>query len=479
MSVRVPQYIIRVTAERFKNIRVVDFILNRHGITSVSGGNGAGKTSVLDAIWLSFQKQKKIDPKLIRQGEKDGLIKIETNTHIVTRTFDQRGTTLKIESKDNGLLHPKPEDWLREIAGPLGADPLEFKNLTDEKQFETVKGLVKLEADIDDLQTRTALDRQKLKELKADARKDQRDHDAIRVDYQLPEQPIDVDALLSESREIDADNRKIDEAQRARDRQDIDLNLAENEIKQLQNRHNELSEELARLSRHLDAKRESTQELREQVEKREPLPARRDRAEVTERIRTSSAENQRIADNNANRKRREALDLQIRNNKDEQDKLNEAVRQRRVKLATTLQKAEFPVKGLSFDIRELDTAGEELDNPKKTVTYNGIPLREASSAEQIRVSAEIAMAGKPDLRFLLIREGSLLDDNSMDALEELAAKYEYQILMEVVDKTGDVGIYMEDGTIKQINAPDAPAPKKTAAKKTAAKKTAKQGELIK
>lgn len=95
------------------------------------------------------------------------------------------------------------------------------------------------------------------------------------------------------------------------------------------------------------------------------------------------------------------------------------------------------------------------------------------------MSTAIGMAGKPDLRFLLIREGSLLDDNGWAILEQMAHEHNFQILAEIVDKSGKVGIYMEDGEVKAVNAepeknPEA-APKKAARKG----KNEKQGELIK
>jgi hypothetical protein len=81
------------------------------------------------------------------------------------------------------------------------------------------------------------------------------------------------------------------------------------------------------------------------------------------------------------------------------------------------------------------------------------------------------MANKPELRFLLIREGSLLDDNNLAILEEMAHEHDFQILMEIVDNTGKVGIFMEEGAVKTVNAEPEPEaapvsiPKKTRKKK--------------
>ena len=97
--------------------------------------------------------------------------------------------------------------------------------------------------------------------------------------------------------------------------------------------------------------------------------------------------------------------------------------------------AKFPVAGLSFT----DTG----------VLYNGIPFSQCSSAEKLRVSVAIAMAGNPKLRVIRITDGSLIDSKNMAIIESLAKENDYQIWIEKVDESGSVGVYIEDGQIKQ------------------------------
>ena len=52
------------------------------------------------------------------------------------------------------------------------------------------------------------------------------------------------------------------------------------------------------------------------------------------------------------------------------------------------------------------------------VLLNGLPLSQASGAEQLRLSMAIAMAGNPKLRVLRIKEGSLLDDDNLALLRD-------------------------------------------------------------
>jgi hypothetical protein len=91
------------------------------------------------------------------------------------------------------------------------------------------------------------------------------------------------------------------------------------------------------------------------------------------------------------------------------------------------------------------------------VIYKDLPFDQASDAERLRVSTAIAMAGNPKLRVIRIRDGSLLDDDGIKMVADMAAEKDYQIWLERVDSSGKVGIVLEDGSVVADNqeAPDA------------------------
>ena len=472
------QFLIRVTAEQFKNVKVVDFMPNRY-VTKISGANGAGKTSALDAVFYALAPRKTLTPTLIRQGQKKGFIRIETNTHIITRKLDEKGGGLQIEQKGSGTLVKAPDDWLDGIAGELGFDPLRFMRLKPEEQFGVLRGLVQMEADIDDLEVRNENDAEAITKRKAEAKRMEAARDQISVDKNLPTEAEDINALLAEARAVTDHNRDVEQRERERERVRNERDELVRAMEDRTMRINQLREEMTRLEKDNQTKSEELGRRNAAITAWEPLPSLKDRHELDERISAASSTNSRVTVNNANREQREKFDKDVDAIKDELTKLEDAVRERKIKIARTLEKAKFPVAGLSFETIEEGSSGRERKNPKKIVTYHGIPLADASSAEQIRVSTAIGMAGKPDLRFLLIREGSLLDDNGWAILEQMAHEHNFQILAEIVDKSGKVGIYMEDGEVKAVNAepeknPEA-APKKAARKG----KNEKQGELIK
>src|SRR5690606_34719409 len=102
--------------------------------------------------------------------------------------------------------------------------------------------------------------------------------------------------------------------------------------------------------------------------------------------------------------------------------------------ATALASATFPVEGLGVD--------------ESGVTFRGVPFAQASSAEQIKVAAAMAMAANPKLRVIRIMDGSLLDDANLTAIAELAKEKDFQVWVERVGDPGPMGVLIEDGMVK-------------------------------
>ena len=63
----------------------------------------------------------------------------------------------------------------------------------------------------------------------------------------------------------------------------------------------------------------------------------------------------------------------------------------------------------------------------------------------------MAVALNPKLKVVLVRDGSLLDDNSLELVAELAKVSGHQVWMEIVDTSGEVGVYIEDGQVAAVD----------------------------
>ena len=102
----------------------------------LSGKNGTGKSSVLDAIKYALTNKSDRDY-IVRKGETEGEIIVETDTGL---SIDRKARTNKADYKSvkrNGLEVGSPEAFLRELFTPLQLNPIEFMNM-DKKQQNAI-----------------------------------------------------------------------------------------------------------------------------------------------------------------------------------------------------------------------------------------------------------------------------------------------------------------------------------------------------
>jgi prefoldin subunit 5 len=152
--------------------------------------------------------------------------------------------------------------------------------------------------------------------------------------------------------------------------------------------------------------------------------------EITDQIASAGTTNRRIRDHH----QREELSKQAKAAEKESEALTAKIEAIDAKKSELLYSAPFPVQGLAFT--------------DSGVTYNEIPFSQASSAEQLRVSVAMGLAMNPKLRVMLIRDGSLLDDEGMKMLAKFAEENNAQIWIERVADKGGVGVVIEDGQIE-------------------------------
>lgn len=97
------------------------------------GTNGVGKSSVVDAIRYALTN--KSDRKyIVRKGETEGEILIETDSGLFINRKARIGQTDYKSVKQNGFEVGSPETFLREIFSPLQLSPVEFMEKSEKEQ---------------------------------------------------------------------------------------------------------------------------------------------------------------------------------------------------------------------------------------------------------------------------------------------------------------------------------------------------------
>lgn len=89
------------------------------------------------------------------------------------------------------------------------------------------------------------------------------------------------------------------------------------------------------------------------------------------------------------------------------------------------------------------------------VTFEGIPFVQTNTATRRKVAFAIATAGAPKLRLVIVRDGDLLDAESLDAIRVLAEERGYTVLCERDrDESRAIGFTIRDGELAEARIDD-------------------------
>lgn len=102
----------------------------------LSGKNGTGKSSVLDAIKYALTNKSDRDY-IVHKGETEGEIIVETDTGLSIDRKARIGKAPYKSVKRDGLEVGSPEAFLKELFTPLQLNPIEFMNM-DKKQQNAI-----------------------------------------------------------------------------------------------------------------------------------------------------------------------------------------------------------------------------------------------------------------------------------------------------------------------------------------------------
>jgi hypothetical protein len=115
-------------------------------------------------------------------------------------------------------------------------------------------------------------------------------------------------------------------------------------------------------------------------------------------------------------------------------------------MADRLKAANEQIAAAKLPVAELTITPEGL------VMLAGFPFSQASDAQQLRASIELAMALNPRLRVIRVRDGSLLDDDGMALVRDMAERHGYQVWIERVGSDAATGFELVEGRIKPAAA---------------------------
>lgn len=412
--------IIKLVAENFKGLKAIE-ITPDENFQIISGKNAQGKTSVMDAIWsaIAGKDALKATDKPIRDGQSKAVVSVDLGDLKVTRKWNGDKTTLEVTAKD-GAKYNSPQTMLDNLIGKLSFDPLSFANQDSKKQKSTLQELVGINFDKLDAERKGWYEERTVN-----------NSSAKKLEGALSELPFP---------ESSTPNKEVNASDIINELKAAQVTIGKNEsrrreLNNLRTNANGLMAEIKDLEERLNRKKS---ELTEMTERGKAMSAEvealvdPDTDAIQAKLEDVEAINTKVR--NAEKYRR--IEAEIKEYKQSSqwftDKINDIDQLK----TDTLQSAQFPIVGLSFD--------------EEGVTYNGIPFKQCSAAERLKVSMAMAMALNPKLRVIRILDGSLLDSDNLKLIHEMAKEQDYQVWMEIVDESGNMGVMIEDGQVKGV-----------------------------
>jgi hypothetical protein len=430
--------IVAYKAENFKGLRDVAFAPDPW-VVLVVGPNGAGKSSVLDAIMATLAGARAAPPAPVREGAGGASCSLDLGTLRVTRRWTPGGPSrLYVENAD-GSRPRSPQACLDALVGAVAFDPLAFTRLEPREQARTLRKLAGLEDEF----ARIDAEIDRIKGERAEVNR------AVRADEgalaNLPpeselagvpdEEPSPLglmewyQGLLGEQAENDALRarlvRELGDLAQARS----GLRNAAQRVRQLRDSLAEAEAEMESWQTRVAGAEEAVAESQEVVASlRDPdLDSAKRRMERAEAVAAKSRQKRERAEVAARwaANRETAADLTSRVTSLEAEKTERLVR------------AELPVCGCE----RLDFTGDE-------VLAGGVPLRQLNTAGQIRLGLAVGAALNPGLRVALVRDGSLLDEQTLDAVCVWARENDFQVWLERVgNRDAPAGLVIEEGRL--------------------------------
>lgn len=411
----------RILDLRIENIgKIKLFEVHTNGGDVIIGGrNGQGKSTVLTAVEMLLEGKKAFPEKPVRNGAEKGRIVAELEGgFIVERDVKADGRTELVVKNKEGAKYGSPQTLLDGFRGSNTLDPLRFVSLSDKEQLEQLRRLVGLDFSEIDAKRQTLYDQRS--EVNRKAKDVASQLLTITFDPSAPAEEISSQALATQ---LDAINDQIYEW----DKRFAEFQLLKDGVKDEEEKIADLEKALLNAQSVVKALKKEIplQEAWLQNTKRpnrELLETQISEAHKTnDKVRANKEAVQKSCAHDALEKKSKELSASIEELDSEKQKL--------------LSEAKFPVAGLSF--------------AASGVTFKDIPFSQASQAEKLRVSTGMAFAANPKIKVVLIRDGSLLDEENLKLVCEVAREYGGHVWLERVGRGEECSVILEDGEVKE------------------------------
>ncbi len=433
MSDQKPLTVIGLEAENYKCLKAVRIIPPAAtGLVTITGKNAQGKTTILDSIQEVFAGKGGVCEEPIRKGQDEFRIRLDLGELVaeVTQSRLTEKRTLKIKGK-GGTVKESPQSLWDRLCKLITFDPLLFTRMRPDEQVALLAKLVGLDFKESNAKRATLYTERELKGRELRAAKAKLPEFPYHAD--TPEQPVSVEESQAKLKVIQGQRAENAKVRAAVSSHKFALGDAMRRAEELRAAIEGLNKQLKQAQDLLEKANSMMQAETLKLQSAEAEASKLvedDESQVLADLRNIEAINSKVRANQLHAKANE----DIQKHQHDYDALTVAIEAIDQEKKDQLEWAEFPLEGLSFDDSQ--------------VLLHGVRFTQCSQAQQLTAAVAIGLALNPTVRVILIRDGSLLDDEHMKLVGEMAAKSNAQIWIEVVNSTDPAAIVIEDGEVR-------------------------------
>ncbi len=415
--------------EGYKNISFVDLVPDDH-MNLVSGKNGAGKSSLIEAMIDAIKGKTEMGKKpqrKIQRGKDKAVIEVsigEGDSALkIKRTITQKDVYLKAERADG---KPVSQTDLDKLLDSSTINITKLLHLDAKGQIDFVKKV----AGIDTTEVE-----EKYKELYAErtvlnrAAKDTKG--AVKSFGEVEEvAPVSLSELLSEIEKIDSSNRQVRREAAAIGMMDANVETNIAAIEKAEATISHYTEAIEALKEEMVVKKKDNDDWIKEIKKRKAnLSQEKDTEGLRDQVSTAEDTNAKAKNYEMYKSIKVGSDVAQK----KVDDINIEMDKMLIDRDNIIKNSKLPFKNVEFD--------KDLG-----LVIAGIPFDDMSSAQQIKIMSRIYIESKPELQVIYIKDGSLLDPDTLKQIAGMSELKDYQFLVEIVDEV-EGSIIMREGHI--------------------------------
>ena len=415
-----PVKISSLELENVKRVRALSLEPTADGLTVIGGGNGQGKTSVLDAIAWALGGNRKRPDRPTRDGSATpAQLRVELSNGIVVERKGKNGALTVTDPEGKRAGQALLDSFVEELA----IDLPRFMSMSDREKADELLGIVGIGDELERLDR----DLERARSARLAKGQEKRAKAKVAEDApwypEAPEEPVSAADLLAEQQAAQATNMENERIRAAADKAERDHERAVSELSEAERALAAATDRAKTARRAASAASEAAKAAREMAD----ACADADTTDLDARIGEVDRVNEMVR---ANRERAR-LQAEAEAAESEYRALDEDCDELQRERVALLEGADMPLDGLSVEDGKL--------------MYNGAAWGEMSGSEQLRVATAIVQRVKPECGFVLVDKLEQMDPSTLREFGEWAQSQGLQVIGTRVATDETCTVIIEDG----------------------------------